>query len=50
MLYTYLPSEPEKDYELPSTLIDNTVQGIIILNIYDKTLFYKLNGKGGKVI
>ena len=43
MLYTYLPSEPEKDYELPSTLIDNTVQGIIILNIYDKTLFYKLN-------
>lgn len=43
LLYTYLPSEPEKDYELPSALIDGTVQGIIILNIYDKTLFYKLN-------
>ncbi len=26
MLYTYLPSEPEKDYELPSTLIDNTAK------------------------
>lgn len=42
LLYTYLPSEPSPDYELPSVLTNGTVNGIIVLNIYDEALIKML--------
>lgn len=42
LMYTYLPSEPSADYELPGVLTNGTVNGIIVLNIYNESLIRKL--------
>lgn len=43
LIYTYLPSEVSDNYELPATLSDGSVDGIIVLNLYNKTLIKKLS-------
>lgn len=43
VLYTYLPSEIDSAYELPSVLSDGTVQGIIILNVYNPKMIQMLS-------
>ncbi len=43
VLYTYLPAEADASYELPSVLSDGTVQGIIILNVYNPKMIQKLS-------
>lgn len=42
VMYTYLPSIVEDNYSLPQVLTNGTVQGIIILNVYNETLIRKL--------
>lgn len=39
LLYTYLPSYISEDYKLPPTLTDGSVGGMIVLNIYDSSLY-----------
>lgn len=43
LMYIYLPSKMPKDYTLPASLSNGTVQGIIILNVYDYGLLSALN-------
>lgn len=43
VMYTYLPSEVSDDYELPNLLQNGSVQGMIILNVYNETLLKKLS-------
>lgn len=43
LLYTYLPDHSSEDYVLPTSLTDGTLQGIIVLNVYDKNMISKLN-------
>ncbi|MCR5153539.1 MAG: LacI family DNA-binding transcriptional regulator [Lachnospiraceae bacterium] len=43
VMYTYLPSEISPSYELPSQLTNGTVQGMIILNVYNETLLRKIS-------
>ncbi len=43
LMYTYLPSKISSDYSLPEILSGNTLQGIIVLNVYDCTLINLLN-------
>lgn len=43
VMYTYLPSCIDDNYVLPSVLTDGTVQGIIILNVYNDKLIKKLS-------
>lgn len=43
VMYTYLPSEVDDSYVLPSVLTNGTVQGIIVLNVYNETLIHKLS-------
>ena len=43
VMYTYLPSEVDSSYELPSVLSDGTVQGIIILNVYNPKMIQLLS-------
>ncbi|MGB8452935.1 MAG: LacI family DNA-binding transcriptional regulator [Anaerocolumna sp.] len=43
LMYTYLPSKTSDGYSLPSVLINGTVQGIIVLNVYDHDLLCTLN-------
>lgn len=43
LMYTYLPSKISDSYTLPISLIDGTIQGIIILNVYDNQLIQKLS-------
>ncbi|NLD02134.1 MAG: LacI family transcriptional regulator [Clostridiales bacterium] len=38
LLYTYMPSNWYKDYQLPAVLTDGTVEALLILNIYDPKL------------
>lgn len=38
LIYTYLPSKITEDYTLPSQLSDGSVDGIIVLNVYDERL------------
>lgn len=43
LMYTYLPSHIEPDYELPPALTNGTVQGMIVLNVYNEALIRKLS-------
>lgn len=43
LMYTYLPSKYNDSYTLPAVLSNGTVQGIIVLNVYDVTLLQMLN-------
>lgn len=38
LLYTYVPSSVESEYQLPAALTNGTIQGAIILNVYDAHL------------
>ncbi len=42
-MYTYVPTSCTSEYELPDVLKDDTVQGIIVLNVYDKHLLTLIN-------
>lgn len=43
LLYTYVPSNTSEDYELPPQLTNGSIQGIIVLNIYDMNILKLLN-------
>lgn len=43
LMYIYLPSEAKADYVLPAVLTNGTVQGMIVLNIYNEDLIRKLS-------
>jgi len=38
LLYTYVPSSTETGYQLPAALTNGTIQGAIIMNVYDAHL------------
>lgn len=43
LLYTYVPTNISEKYQLPQLLMNGTVQGIIVLNIYNTQLLKLLN-------
>lgn len=43
LIYTYLPNILKEDYNLPPILTNGSIQGMIVLNIYDYKLFSILN-------
>lgn len=43
LLYSYIPSTFSPGYSLPPTLTNGTVEGMIIMNVYDATLIRQLN-------
>lgn len=43
MMYTYLPSKMSPSYTLPSTLTNGSIQGMVVLNVYDYDLLCALN-------
>ena len=43
LLYTYIPTEIPDDYVLPPQLTNGSIQGIIVLNIYNTRLLKLLN-------
>lgn len=46
MMYTCLPSSYSSRFEVPSVLSNNTVQGAIVLNVYDRQLAEQVNQLG----
>lgn len=38
LMYSYVPSRYEADYQLPAALSDGTVRGAIVLNVYDERM------------
>lgn len=43
LMYTYLPSNHYNGYVLPNVLTDGTVEGMLIMNVYDRELLLKIN-------
>lgn len=43
LMYTYMPSKYSEKFRMPQVLLNNTVQGAIVLNVYDKTLVEEIN-------
>jgi LacI family transcriptional regulator len=43
LMYTYLPAEYSDSYTLPVVLSNGTVQGMIVLNVYDHNMLHMLN-------
>lgn len=43
LMYTYMPSHYSDKFRMPSVLYDNTVQGAIVLNVYDERLAKEIN-------
>lgn len=43
LIYTYLPSQIPMDYNLPSQLTNGTIDGIIVLNVYDEHIIRMLS-------
>lgn len=43
LMYTYLPSKIQDNYQLPQSLLNGTIKGMIILNVYDSCLLQALN-------
>lgn len=43
LMYTYLPSIATSEYVLPAILSNQTVQGMIVLNVYNKKILNMLN-------
>ena len=42
LIYTYLPNQVEEDFELPAQLTNGSVDGVIIMNVYNHQLLNKL--------
>jgi len=42
LIYTYLPNEVSEDYELPTKLTNGSLDGIIVMNVYNAELLDKL--------
>ncbi|MDF2541519.1 MAG: transcriptional regulator, LacI family [Herbinix sp.] len=43
MMYTYLPSKMSAGYTLPAVLTNGSIQGMVVLNVYDNELLSALN-------
>lgn len=43
LMYTYMPSHYSDKFRMPPALYDNTVQGAIVLNVYDEKLVNEIN-------
>ena len=43
LMYTYMPSRYSENYKMPPILHSNTVQGAIVLNVYDIKLMEQIN-------
>lgn len=43
LMYTYLPSKMTPGYTLPSSLTNGSIQGMVVLNVYDFELINSLN-------
>lgn len=43
LLYTYMPSSYNDDFILPSVLTSGTIQGAVILNVYDERIIRLIN-------
>lgn len=43
LMYTYLPSVVTPEYELPPILTNGTIQGVIVLNVYNEALVRRLS-------
>ncbi len=43
LMYTYLPAQVSEGYVLPQALTDGSLQGIIIMNVYDRAMLQLLN-------
>ena len=43
LLYTYMPSSYDDDFILPSVLTSGTIQGAVILNVYDERIIQLIN-------
>lgn len=43
LMYTYLPAHLTDGYVLPQSLTDGSIQGIIIMNVYDEAMLNLLN-------
>ncbi len=43
LMYTYLPAQIPDGYTLPQSLMDGSIQGIIIMNVYDQATLNLLN-------
>ncbi len=43
LMYTYMPSSYSDKFRMPSVLSNNTVQGAIVLNVYDEKLVHMVN-------
>lgn len=44
LLYTYVPSVYTKDFTLPAVLLNESVSGAIVLNVYDSRILEMING------
>ncbi len=43
LVYTYMPSEYSNKFRMPAVLTNGTVEGAIVLNLYDETLVREVN-------
>lgn len=43
LMYTYLPSKMTPGYTLPTGLSNGSIQGMVVLNVYDNDLIHALN-------
>lgn len=43
LMYTYVPSVYNKSFTLPSILLNNSVNGIVVLNVYDLEILSMVN-------
>lgn len=43
LMYTYLPIEIGPDYELPAVFTNDTLQGIVVINVYNEDLLLRLS-------
>jgi LacI family transcriptional regulator len=43
LMYTYLPSKTSAGYTLPNVLLNGSIQGMVVLNVYDYDLLVMLN-------
>lgn len=50
LMYTYLPSEYENGYTLPQNLTSSNIDGIIVLNIYNKEMLQLLTATGIPIV
>lgn len=46
LMYTYMPSSYSDKFKMPPALCNNTVQGAIVLNVYDQKIIKEINQLG----